>query len=106
MSEQPVYKVGEKYIRIRETGSVYPVHAEQLKMVRKELADVVIWNGKEFTKVDMPSEASSEPAKVISTPARKPEPATPPPMVQRTFAPPTTAAPVVPSLDLSVPTPE
>lgn len=87
MNNQPVYAVGEKYIRIRETGSVFPLHVEQLKMVRKDLADLVMWNGTNFVKLDYHAAEQTEPVK-ISTPARKPEPVTPPPIVQRTFAPP------------------
>lgn len=100
----PIYTKGQNYIRIRESGSVYPLHVEQLKLVRKELADVVQWNGKEFVKVDAPVAQKEEPVKIVSTPARKPETATPPPMVQRTFAPPTAA--VVPGIDLAVEPPK
>lgn len=80
---QSLYKLNEKYIRVRETGSIYPVHVEQLKLIKAQLADLVQWDGKQFVRLDMavPKDAT---VKIVSTPARKPE--TPTPIVQRTFA--------------------
>ena len=50
---RPIYTVRGRYIRIRETGAVFPVHPEQLKLVKKDLADLVEWNGSEFIKVEL-----------------------------------------------------
>lgn len=82
MIVQPLYSVGSRYIRIRETGSVFPVHPEQLKMVKKDLADLVEWNGTHFVKVELGSLPKTAPVKID---APKPQPVTPPPVVQRTF---------------------
>jgi hypothetical protein len=88
MIQQPSYSIGARYIRVRETGSVFPDHPEQLKVIKKDLADLVEWNGTQFVRVELGSLPAAAPVKIVSTPARKPEPATPPPVVQRTFAPP------------------
>ncbi len=85
MFQQPAYAIGARYIRIRETGSVFPVHAEQLKMVKKDLADLVEWNGKHFFKVDLSTPIKEEVIKIV---APTPEMQTPPPMTQSTFDPP------------------
>lgn len=90
---QPAYAIGVRYIRVRETGAVFPVHMEQLKMVKKDLADLVEWDGTHFFKVDLGAMPREEPVKI--TPPPKPEPVTPPPQVQRIFAPPGAAAPQV-----------
>lgn len=101
MQEGARFKVGERYMRILETGNVYPIHEEREKMVRKGLAEFVVWNGKSF---DVERQEPVE-VKPVSTPARRPEP----PQRGPTVAPVQTAPPVVktfeapkPSIDLGV----
>lgn len=87
MIQQPAYSLGGRYIRMRDTGAVFPVHPEQLKLVKKDLADLVEWNGTQFFKVELGSLPKAEPVKISSAPEQQ----TPPPVVQRTFSPPGTA---------------
>jgi len=96
MLQQPAYSVGARYVRMRDTGSVFPVHAEQLKLVRKDLADLVEWNGTHFFKVDIGAPVKEAPVKIE---APKLEPVTPEPMTQRIFAPPPVIDPIKAQID-------
>lgn len=98
-----IFVIGETYLRMKDTGHVFPFNEEQSKLVKKDQADFVKCTGKEgddyqFEVVKNPDEP--EPKK-ISTPARKPEPPKAP-VVQA--APAVSPAPVItaaPKIDLS-----
>lgn len=93
------FKEGERYVRILETGWVYPVHAEQEKLVRKDKAEYVVYTDGAFKKIRDVEEA---PKRVVSTPARRPVPAQPTveaPLPTMVDAP---EAPAKPLIDLSV----
>ena len=73
------FVVGEKYIRMKDTGWVYPIHEEQEKLVKKDLAEYVIAeaDGKfRVVKADTPAE------RPVSTPQRRPVPAASVPAAQ------------------------
>lgn len=79
-----VFKVGEVYLRMKESGSIFPFNEEQGRLVKKDQADFVrceekTEDGYRFEVVKLGEDA--EPKK-ISTPMRRPEvvtaqPATP-----------------------------
>lgn len=96
MLQQPAYAIGARYVRMRDTGNVFPVHVEQLKLVRKDLADLVEWNGSHFFKVDIGAPVREAPVKIE---APKTELATPEPMTQRIFAAPPVIDPIKAQID-------
>lgn len=67
-----VFIEGERYIRVKESGWIYPLHPETEKMIRKDAAEYVVLIDKEWNVIHDTN--SDEPKKVVSTPARRPEP--------------------------------
>lgn len=55
MSEQPqgIFAEGVQYLRMRDTGRVVPIHVEQLKLIKKEQADIVIFKNGQFEKLNI-----------------------------------------------------
>lgn len=92
---------GQEYIRIRENSMIVLPHPELDRMVRKELADYVVYKGKgEFQVVKrepIKDEIVKFPTLADTKPAPPSEnPPAPPPVIKVNVEPPT-----VPSLDLT-----
>lgn len=96
IQEGAVFKEGIQYIRIIESGCVYPVHAEREKMVTKDLAEYVTFNGEDFDVVKTEKEEVVK--KPISTPARKPAAPVAKPVIHPVVA----KAPGPPAVDLII----
>lgn len=74
-----VFVVGEIYIRMKDSGHMFPVHKEQNKIIKRGEGDYVKCTAKDkegnytFELVSNLKEEKEEPAKIVSTPARMPE---------------------------------
>lgn len=101
--EGAIFKKGETYIRHLETGNCYPYHEETARLVQREEAEFVVWDGTEMLKIRTQEKEPEQPepknfAERVAQPKaviKKSDP----PKLKKALGPP----PAKPRVDLSVP---
>lgn len=102
--EGAIFQKGETYIRVIATGHCFPYHEETARLISREEAEFVVWDGTEMLKIKVKEAVKEETPESQTFAERIASPkavikASDPPKMKKALGPP----PAKPRVDLSVP---